>query len=137
MEKAIQLALFLENKPGTLAAVCDALAAENINIYALTISDTVDHSVVRMVVSDPHKALSIFEDHGTLVVESDVILIEHDNKPGSLSRVAKQLAASDVNIEYAYLASGPHCEIGTLVLRVNDINKALGVLSAKESPVGP
>jgi hypothetical protein len=137
MEKAIQLALFLENKPGTLAAVCDALAAEDINIYALTISDTVDHSVVRMVVSDPHKALGIFEDHGTLVVESDVILIEHDNKPGSLSRVAKKLAASDVNIEYAYLASGPRCEIGTLVLRVNDINKALDVLLAEESRVGP
>jgi hypothetical protein len=137
MEKATQLALFLENKPGTLAAVCDALAAEQINIYALTISDTVDHSVVRMVVSDPHKALGIFEDHGTLVVESDVILIEHDNKPGSLSRVAKKLAASDVNIEYAYLASGPHCEIGTLVLRVNDINKALDVLSTEESRVGP
>lgn len=136
MEKAIQLALFLENKPGTLAAVCDALAAENINIYALTISDTVDHSVVRMVISDPHKALGIFEDHGTLVVESDVILIEHDNKPGSLSRVAKKLAACDVNIEYAYLASGPHCEVGTLVLRVSDINKALDVLSAEESRVG-
>ena len=135
MEKALQLALFLENKPGTLAAVCDALAAESINIYALTISDTVDHSVVRMVVSDPHKALSIFEDHGTLVVESDVILIEHDNKPGSLSRVAKRLAASDVNIEYAYLASGPHCEIGTLVLRVSDINKALDVLATEESRV--
>lgn len=137
MKKAIQLALFLENRPGTLAAVCDALAAEDINIFALTISDTVDHSVVRMVVSDPHKALGIFEEHGTLVVESDIILIEHDNKPGSLSRVAKKLASCDVNIEYAYLASGPHCEIGTLVLRVNDINKALEVLTADESRVGP
>src|SRR3954447_10580231 len=131
MEKVIQLALFLENKPGTLASVCDALAAEQINIYALTISDTVDHSVVRMVVSDPHKALSIFEAHGTLVVESDVIMIEHDNKPGSLSSVAKKLAAMDVNIEYAYLASGPRCEIGTLILRVNDIKKALHVLAAE------
>ncbi|MBV9491524.1 MAG: amino acid-binding protein [Verrucomicrobia bacterium] len=130
MEKAIQLALFLENKPGTLGAVCDALAAEEINIYALTISDTVDHSVVRMVISDPQKALSIFEAHGTLVVESDVIMIEHDNRPGSLSRVAKRLAAHDVNIEYAYLASGPHCDLGTLILRVSDINKALQVLTA-------
>jgi hypothetical protein len=128
MEKAIQLALFLENKPGTLAAVCDALAGADINIYALTISDTVDHSVVRMVVSDPRKALAIFEEHGTLVVESDVILIEHDNKPGSLSRVAKKLAGAGLNIEYAYLASGPRCEIGTLILRVNEVDKALKVL---------
>src|ERR1700683_3001759 len=64
------LALFLANKPGTLAAVCDALAAEKINIFGLTISDTVDHAVVRMVVSDHKKALSIFEEHGTLVLEN-------------------------------------------------------------------
>jgi hypothetical protein len=62
MEITTQLALFLANKPGTLAAVCDALAAEKINIFGLTISDTVDHAVVRMVVSDYKKALSIFEE---------------------------------------------------------------------------
>ena len=66
MEIVTQLALFLENRPGTLASVCDALAEAKINIFALTISDTVDHSVVRMVVSDTRKALSIFEEHGTL-----------------------------------------------------------------------
>src|ERR1700747_3622265 len=62
MEITTQLALFLANKPGTLAAVCDALAAEEINIYGLTISDTVDHAVVRMVVSDHKRALTIFEE---------------------------------------------------------------------------
>ena len=129
MQTAVQLALFLANKPGTLASVCDALAAENINIFGLTISDTVDHAVVRMVVSDPHKALSIFEAHGTLVVENEVLLIEHDNKPGSLSRVAKKLAAKKVNIEYAYLASGPHLKKGTLILRPNNIKKAIQILS--------
>lgn len=128
MEIATQLALFLANKPGTLAAVCDALAAEKINIYGLTISDTVDHAVVRMVVSDPHKALSIFEAHGTLVVENEVLLIEHDNKPGSLSEIAKKLAAKKVNIEYAYLASGPHLRKGTLILRPNNLKKAVQIL---------
>src|SRR6516164_3951487 len=129
MQTAVQLALFLANKPGTLASVCDALAAENINIFGLTISDTVDHAVVRMVVSDPHKALSIFEAHGTLVVENEVLLIEHDNKPGSLSKVAKKLAAKKVNIEYAYLGSGPHLKKGTLILRPNNIKKAMEILS--------
>ncbi|MGA8656500.1 MAG: amino acid-binding protein [Chthoniobacterales bacterium] len=129
MEIATQLALFLANKPGTLAAVCDALSAEKINIYGLTISDTVDHAVVRMVVSDPHKALSIFEAHGTLVVENEVLLIEHDNKPGSLSEIAKKLAAKKVNIEYAYLASGPHLKKGTLILRPDNLKKAVQILS--------
>src|ERR1700722_8089953 len=104
MDLVKQLALFLENKPGTLARVCDALAKAKINIYALTISDTVDHAVVRMVVSDTALALSIFEEHGTLVVENDVLMIENDNKPGSLSRIAQKLAKAKVNIEYAYLA---------------------------------
>ena len=88
MEIATQLALFLENQPGTLAAVCDELAGANINILALTISDTVDHSVVRMIVSDTTKAMSIFEEHGTLVVENEVLLAKIDNKPGSLSLIS-------------------------------------------------
>ena len=129
MEIATQLALFLANKPGTLAAVCDALAAENINIYALTISDTVDHAVVRMVVSDHKKALSIFEERGTLVVENEVLVIIHDNKPGTLSGLAKKLAAQSINIEYAYLASAPDSERGLLVFRPNNIKKAFEVLS--------
>ena len=130
MEIAIQLALFLENQPGTLAAVCDELASANINILALTISDTVDHSVVRMIVSDTEKALDIFEEHGTLVVENEVLLTHIDNKPGSLSRIAHELAAAEVNIEYAYLATGQESQSGLMVLRVSDAEKALGVLKS-------
>jgi hypothetical protein len=129
MEIATQLALFLANKPGTLAAVCDALAAEEINIFGLTISDTVDHAVVRMVVSDHVRALSIFEEHGTLVVENEVLMLEHDNKPGTLSRIAKKLAAENVNIEYAYLASAPTAAKGLLIFRPNDLKKAFEILS--------
>jgi hypothetical protein len=129
MEITTQLALFLANKPGTLAAVCDALAAENINIYGLTISDTVDHAVVRMVVSDHKKALSLFEEHGTLVVENQVLMIVHDNKPGTLSGLAKKLAAEGINIEYAYLAGAPDSAKGLLIFRPNNIEKAFEVLS--------
>ena len=130
MEIVTQLALFLENHPGTLAKVCDALAAEKINIIALTISDTVDHSVVRMVVSDTRRALSIFEEHGTLVVENEVLLIEHENHPGALSDIAKKLSAKKVNIEYAYLSGSPRAKRGLLILRPNNVKKAYEVLSA-------
>ena len=129
MEITTQLALFLANKPGTLAAVCDALAAENINIYGLTISDTVDHAVVRMVVSDHKKALSLFEEHGTLVVENQVLMIVHDNKPETLSGLAKKLATEGINIEYAYLAGAPDSAKGLLIFRPNNIKKAFEVLS--------
>lgn len=124
-----QLAIFIANKPGTLAQVCDALAEDKINIYGLTVSDTVDHAVVRMVVSDTQRAIALLESHGTLVVENDVIMIENDNRPGSLSRIAKALSTMKINIEYAYLASMPSAKKGLLILRVSDVKKALKTLS--------
>ncbi len=124
-----QLAVFIANKPGTLAEVCDALASERVNIYGLTISDTVDHAVVRMVVSDTRRAVAVFESRGTLVIENDVLMIENDNKPGSLSEIAKVLSDHKINIEYAYLASMPSARRGLLIVRVTDTKKALKVLS--------
>lgn len=123
-----QLALFLENSPGTLAKVCDALADAKINIYALSVTDSVDHAIVRLVVSDSRRAMYIFEAHGTLVIETDVLMIENDNRPGSLSRIAKSLASKKVNIEYAYLASMPTAKRGLLIMRVDNPKKALKVL---------
>ena len=124
-----QIAIFIANKPGTLSEVCEALASDRVNIYGLTISDTVDHAVVRMVVSDTRKALALFESRGTLVVENDVLMIENDNKPGSLSQIANVLSMHKINIEYAYLASMPSAKKGLLILRVKDPRKALKLLS--------
>jgi hypothetical protein len=124
-----QLAIFLDNRPGALARVCDALSEAKINIYAITTSDTVDHSVVRMVVSDPRRALLIFEEHGTLVVDDDVLMIEGDNKPGSLATICKKLAAAKVNIEYCYCATSPDAKKGLLILRPSDAKKALKALN--------
>ena len=129
MHIATQLALLLENRPGTLARVCDALRDAKINIYAFTTSDTVDHSVVRMVVSDTRKALLIFEEHGTLVVENEVLMIEGSNRPGSLASIAHKLANAKVNIEYAYCATAPDSKKGLLILRPSDCKKALKVLN--------
>jgi hypothetical protein len=129
MEITKQLALFLENRPGTLARVCDALAEAKINIFAFSTSDTVDHTVLRMVVSDYQKALHLFGEHGTLVVEDDVVMMEADNKPGTLARIAHKLAGAKVNIEYAYCATPATAKKGLLVLRTSNSKKALQVLN--------
>ena len=129
MHIAAQLALFLENKPGTLARVCDELEKAKINIFAISTSDTIDHSVVRMVVSDTRKALLLFEEHGTLVIENEVLMIEGNNKPGSLAKLAHKLAAAKVNIEYAYCATAPDARKGLLILRPSNCKKALKVLN--------
>lgn len=124
-----QLAIFIANRPGTLAELCDALAEERVNIYGLTVSDTVDHAAVRMVVSDTRKAIALLESRGTLVLESEVLMIENDNRPGSLSKIARELAAARINIEYAYLASMPSAKKGLLILRLSDVRKAFKLLS--------
>ena len=125
-----QLGIFLENRPGTLAKVCDALSAAKINIYAITSSDTVDHVVIRLVVSDPRKAMLLFEEHGTLVVDDEVLLVEGNNQPGSLAAISHKLAKGGVNVEYLYSATHPRVKKGLLVLRVDNVKKAMKVLNS-------
>ncbi len=128
IETATQLAVFLANRPGALARVCEALAKVEINIHALATSDTVDHSVVRMVVSDPTKALMLLGEAGVLALEAEVLMIETANEPGVLARIAECLAEAEINIEYAYLAGGRGAEKGLIVLRPSDVEKAQRVL---------
>jgi hypothetical protein len=128
MEQATQLAVFLSNRPGALARVCDALAQADINIHALATSDTVDHSVVRMVVSDPTKALMLLGEAGVLALENDVIMIEASNEPGMLAKIAGRLSAAKINIEYVYLTGAPNADRGLIVVRPSDVDQALRAL---------
>lgn len=131
MKIAKQLSIFLANKPGTLAEVCEVFSEEGINIYGMTVSDTTDHAVVRMVVSHPEKALFLLEERGVLVVENNVLLTENLNKPGAFGNIARKLAKGKINIEYAYLATTPGSKKGLAVLRVSDTKRAQKIL-AKE-----
>src|SRR5947207_9106178 len=117
IETATQLAVFLANRPGALARVCDALAKAGININALATSDTVDHTVLRMVVSDPTKALMLLGEAGVLALETEVLMIETANEPGVLGQIAERLADADVKMEYVYLACDRRAEKGLIVLR--------------------
>jgi hypothetical protein len=130
LETATQLAVFLENRPGTLARVCEALAKAGVNIHALTVSDTVDHSVVRMIVSDPTKALMLLGERGVLAFENDVLMIDAANEMGVLGNIADALSRAEVNIEYAYLATGGKSPNGIIVLRPSNVEKARAALSA-------
>ena len=123
-----QLSLFLLNQPGTLAAVCDALAEAKVNIYGLSVADAADHAVVRMVVSDPRKALHIFEAHGTLAVESDVLLIENENRPGMLSRIARKLARRRAEARTTVPSGAAVAEPSRAkeVVRASDLKELLG-----------
>jgi hypothetical protein len=128
IESVTQLAVFLSNRPGALARVCEELAGAQINIHALAISDTADHSVVRMVVSDPTKALMLLGERGVLALETEVLMIETENHPGVLGQIADRLAHAEVNIEYAYMAATLNSANGLMILRPDDVEKAQHVL---------
>ena len=129
MQITKQLALFLDNRPGTLARLADELAKAKINIYAISTSDTIDHTVIRLVVSDHRKALHLFEEHGTLVVDDDVLLVEGANKPGELAKIARRLSEAKVNIEYCYSATPAEARNGLMIMRVSNPSKALKALN--------
>ena len=123
-----QLSIFLENKPGVLAEVAKTLGDHGINIRGLSVSDTVDHAVVRIIVTDPQKAIHILGEHGLLVVETEVLAVKLADEPGKLAEFASQLARAKVNIEYAYGSS--HGEEATVFFRVSDVKKAVTLLPA-------
>jgi hypothetical protein len=129
METGTQIAVFLENRPGALARVCEALAKAGVNIHALTVSDTVDHAVVRMVVSDSTKALMLLGERGVLAFENDVLLIDATNEMGVLGRITDALSRAEVNIEYAYFATTGTSPKGLIVLRASDTEKARQALT--------
>jgi len=127
---ARQLSVFLENKPGVLAAVCKTLGDHDINIRGVSVSDTVDHAVVRLIVSDPHKAIHVLGDHGALVVETDVLVVKLADQPGALGQLAAKFALAKINIEYAYGSSDD--TQATVFMRVSDTKKALEILTPKK-----
>lgn len=124
-----QLSVFLDNRPGMLARACQALAKEQINILAMSISDTIDHAIIRLVVSDAKQAAAILQKLQLPVHERQVIFMDVPNTPGSLARIAEQLAEAGVNIEYAYCTGSATQPAGHLVLRTNDIEATINALS--------
>ena len=130
MQLTRQLALFLGNQPGTLARMCRALADAKINLYALSIGDTVDHCVVRVITSDWQQAKRVFEAHNALVVETEVLMIEGRNHPGTLAEISEKLSQAKINIDYAYFATAPEAKQGLLILRTSHSRKALKILNS-------
>ena len=128
MQILTQLSVFITNKPGVLGKVASALAKNGINILAISISDTVDHSVVRLIVDRPKKAVALFEEGGSLVIENEVLAIDLSNQPGMLAKVAQRLAKAKINIENVYGTTQPEESQSLVVFRVADPRRALKIL---------
>ena len=134
MRVETQLSVFLENKVGVLAALAADLARHGISIRALTVATLADHSVVRLVVSEPRKALHLLGERGVLVVGSQILAIEVPDEAGALASVAQRLGRAGVNIDYAY-GSGPAIGGQAVVyLHASDVRKARAALGKRRRP---
>ena len=124
-----QLAVFLDNRPGMLARTCEALSKANVNILALSILDTVDHAIVRMVVDKPKEAEAVLSKMHAMVQRRDVLVMDMPNRVGALADLAERLTGAGINLEYAYCTASSAQGAGTVVLRTNDLEATINALS--------
>ena len=123
-----QVSVFLENKPGHLQNILKILANEDINIITLTIAETSDFGILRMIVNKPEKARDILKSHQITCSVTDVLGIEIDDKPGSLYTALDTFARHDLNIEYMYAFTEKINDKAVMIFRFDDIEAAKGAL---------
>lgn len=126
--KVKQISVFLGNKSGRLATVTKVLGENRINIRALSLADTTDYGVLRLIVNDPAKAMQVLKEHDFTVSETEVLAVAIADEPGGLDRVLQILKEPGVNIEYMYAFVGKTREDAVVVIRMDQIDQALELL---------
>jgi hypothetical protein len=133
MELVKQFSVFLVNKPGVLAKVTRQLAQAKVNVVAMTMMDSSEHGVLRLVATNPDKLRKTISELNLPMTETEVALVELANKPGALADVCGQLAQAHVNINYAYCTTGARSGKAKAIFKVADLKKAQKILDKKRS----
>lgn len=126
--KLQQLSLFLENRPGRLDAPLEAIAAAGINLLTLSLADTAQFGILRLIVRDWDKARQVLEEGGWVVNLTEVVAVDVEDRPGGLAEVLKVLDHAGVNIEYMYAFSSYRPGKAILIFRFEDPDHAVGIL---------
>jgi len=127
-----QLSVFVENKPGKLLEALETLADAQIDLRALSLADTADFGILRTIVDRPDHTLEILTRAGFLVKSSEVLAVVIGDKPGGLATVVRILSEAGVNIEYTYAFVAHSKDKAYVILRVDDNETAVKVLSKNE-----
>ena len=138
--KLKQLSVFLENRPGHLSRVCEVLAEAGINIVTMTLADTREFGILRLIVREWQRAKEALETAGFAVNITDVMAIEVADEPGGLEKILKAAEAGGLSVEYMYAFACKQKKNALIVIRFDDIERAsaalkeagIGVLSAAE-----
>lgn len=132
-----QISIFLENKSGRLSEVTKLLGDNNIDINALSLADTTNYGVLRLIVNYPENAVKILQANNYTFQETDVIAIAVKDKPGGLSEALSILNEINISIEYMYAFVGKKGDQALVILRVEDTESSIKILSEKGIDVLP
>jgi hypothetical protein len=126
--KLKQLSIFLENRPGALSAPCRLLAEAGVNLLTLSLADTQQFGILRLVVRDWEAARRVLEGHGCVVRVTDVVAVEVADRPGGLAELLEVFERAGLNVEYMYAFTVKQGARGLLVFRFEDPDAAVAVL---------
>ncbi len=132
---AEQISIFLENKAGRIADVTLALSQADVSIRALSLADTSDFGILRIIVSDHEKAKQVLKDGGFTTGRTNVVAVEVEDKPGGLHNVLMLLAEHGINVEYMYAYVQKDTENATMIFQFDRIDKAVSVLKDSSIPI--
>ncbi len=127
-----QISIFLENKIGRLAEITQILGNKEINIRALAIADTTEFGILRMIVDRPQKACEALEEGGFTVSQTEVMVVEIEDKPGGLAKVMAILAKEGINVEYLYAFVAPKGRSALVVLKIEKLKDTIDLLQAQK-----
>jgi hypothetical protein len=130
--KVEQISVFLENKPGALAEVTRILGETGVNIRALSLADTKDFGILRLIVNDNEKAKEVLGQKGFTVRKTEVVAVEVPDRPGGLADIMKVLAEARINVEYLYAFVQQSGENAIIIFRFDETDRAIAVLSEKK-----
>ena len=129
--KLHQLSVFMENKPGQLKAVCQTLAEADLNILTMTLADTKEFGIARLILQDWERARSVLAQAGFVTAVTEVLALEVVDHPGGLAEVLAAIEAVGMNVEYMYALTFGRGDKAVLIFRFNDPDAALARLSDK------
>jgi hypothetical protein len=135
--KADQLSIFLENRAGRLAEVTRILAEAGVNIRALSLADTSDFGILRLIVSDFEKAREKLKANGFTVGRTTVVAVKVDDRPGGLHAILKALQEANINVEYMYAFVQQSGDNAVIIFRFDRTDQAVELLQKKGVPIIP
>ena len=127
-----QISIFLENSPGKLQGLSDILDKYGINMQALSLAETTDFGIVRLIVDDPYKASTVLKDEGYICSITKVLAVEIPDTPGGLAGAIRALGDEGINIEYMYAFITKRKNVAYVIFRVEDNERAIKALLAKK-----